>query len=189
MWKLLFAIITVAGLFAAAPIRVSWNTGNAHLKRAPTVSTEGLTRAGTVDLIVDLATDGTVKRVASSVGPEDLRERVTASLKTCQFAGPDIPESAHIIVYFVAGAGPPMPSPPPFGRTLAELRFSYVSESDQSAVIRGIGVRAGQILTDEKFGSASRAVRAINPELQLMLTLHAGQPVLVVTGRSQGPSR
>lgn len=172
-----------------------------QLMSQPTIDVKGLTEEGTVSLEVQVDQDGRVDRVLYANGTPQLREAATRSVGAWRFArGQNLPASAWAYVYFTKDRGangrlkPPAVPPPPFGAKLREIDLDGVPSELRERVRGAIGVRPGDLLSENELNHSAAALKKIHPKLRLMLRSGSGGgPTVAVylehaveTGTSRG---
>jgi hypothetical protein len=158
-------------LTAAPPIRVTLNTNGFVLTSPPVFKTTGLQRAGTVIAKLELSTDGAVKQARIFAGDAEYRPIVLESVRTWRFKQvPGLPASLEVWVYFVENDGTehgsaPAPPPPPFGAAVGSTGISGLTDEARERLMKSVGLKVGDIVTQEAFVQARNEARAFSPSM------------------------
>jgi hypothetical protein len=177
LFVLLLMLWSASLLTAAQPIRATWNTNGFALASPPVFQTKGLQRPGTVIVQLDLSPDGAVKQAKILSGDSEYRPIVMESVRSWQFRQvPGLPASLQVFVYFVedngAKQGPaPAPPPPPFGAAVGSLSISGLMDEAREKLLKAVGLKVGDIVTEESFNRARNAARNFNPSMFFRMSL------------------
>ncbi|HEY6392814.1 MAG TPA: energy transducer TonB [Bryobacteraceae bacterium] len=184
-----FCLLNIA-LAASERIHVGWNAGAFRLAEEPLFETKGLQKTGTVELILELSPEGTVKQVKTSNGLPELCSVAIESAKNWRFVrAPNLPETIRVYVYFTLrdGSGAPTipaPPPPPFGQALGSVEIEGVSSEVQQQLLKAVGLEAGSMVTSESLRKAAIEAHKIDPHLVVKMTLDRdGRPKIVIFPR------
>ena len=191
MAKITFVImISFASLVAAADhhYRVGWFAQGYRMAQEPVFQTQGIQKAGTVMVLLDVSPDGSIQQVKSINGDAELRSIVMESAKNWRFLPVSgLPAAVRIYVYFTADEGPgrlaaPAPPPPPFGDPLTSLEIEGVSNDVRARLVKIIGLQSGSVLTEESLQKAKIEAKKIDAALLFVMTLASdGRPKLRIS--------
>lgn len=175
------AALNVISLAApAGSIRASWNLNGFQLTREPSFDMSRVPRPGTLILQLDLDPEGGVKRVDVIAGETELRPAVVDSVQNWRFVKvANLPSSLRVWIYFIGNNGrkpeqnpPPLP-PPPYGAVVGSIDIDGVSSEEKEQLLKKMGIRVGDKLTEEAWNRAGTAAKSAVPPLHFRVTLGA----------------
>lgn len=185
LFGLSLVVITVA--LAAEPIRVSWNSPVPFIDH-PVFRTESVQQPGTVIVRVKLRPDGRISEAKVVAGESPLREVVEQSSRTWRFSKSQ-PADFPVYVYFRHDDGndkgrTPLPPPPPYGAMIGSLDISGLPKDLHERVARTIGVKPGDVLTEQVMNHLRKAVKDFSPPIRFWVSLGAhAQPIVHIRPR------
>lgn len=184
----LFVVSAAAIVIAAQPIRVSWQSPIQFAQR-PVFRTNSIQEPGTVIVHVRLSAEGGVAEAKVVAGDPELRSVVQESLRNWRFGhATGQPGSFPVYVYFTTDDGTrkgarPLPPPPPFGAVIGSIDITAVSKDVQDRVAKMIGVKTGDVLTEDVMNSIRAKVKNFDPPLRFWVTLGTNaQPIVHISG-------
>jgi len=182
-----FCLVRVAMSEGVERLQVGWYANGFRLAQAPVFQTKGIQTIGTVELILELSSEGAVKAVKTSSGLRELQSIAIESAKSWRFVlAPNLPSTLRTYVYFTlaGGSGLPAPPPPPFGQALGSVVFEGVSSDLQQRILKAVELEVGSVLTSESLEKAGVEARKIDPRLVLSMTLDQdGKPKVRIARR------
>jgi hypothetical protein len=198
MRKIITVLLVLSGFcsFRAAMsqgverLQVGWYANGFRLAQAPVFQTKGIQTIGTVELILELSSEGAVKAVKISNGLRELQSIAIESAKSWRFVPvPNLPSTLRTYVYFTLAGGSgipamPVPPPPPFGQALGSFVIEGVASDVEQRLRKAVELEVGSVLTAESLEKAGVEARKIDPRLGLSMTLDQdGRPKVRIAPR------